>query len=235
MKRRTVAIIQARMGSNRLPGKVMMPLGRRSVLAYLIERISSARNLDSIVVATTTHLRDDIVIEEAIRCGASYFRGDEVDVLGRYVDAAQAFNAEIVVRVTADNPFTDPESIDRTVSALSAGKADYAIEMALPIGVTGEAITAEALFKIDSVAKTPRWREHVTLYAKETPEALRCAFLPVPSNCARHDLSFTIDERHEYLRAQELAEKLVHPHFSLMDLIGVADEIGSQRLKSAVV
>src|SRR6267142_2301178 len=108
MRPRTVAIIQARMGSTRLPGKVMMTIADQTMLMYLVRRIMKARTLDEIVVATTTDARDDVIIEECERNHVQSFRGSEVDVLGRYVAAAEAADAGIIVRVTADNPFTDP-------------------------------------------------------------------------------------------------------------------------------
>src|SRR5438105_15212713 len=160
-KPRTVAIIQARMGSSRLPGKVIMKIGGRPLLVYLFERISRARTLDAIVVATTTNQHDNIIIEECERRGIPNFRGSELDVLGRYVSAARACDAEIIVRVTADNPLTDPDSIDRVVDALAASDAEYAIETGLPVGTCGEAMTWDGLSFINSVANTPRWREHV--------------------------------------------------------------------------
>src|SRR5213593_566535 len=101
---RTVAIVQARMGSTRLFGKVMMNMAGRPLLAYLIERISRARTLDAVVVATTTNPRDNIIIEECERRGFPNFRGSEFDVLARYVSAARACEADVIVRVTADNP-----------------------------------------------------------------------------------------------------------------------------------
>src|SRR5579872_25183 len=151
-KPRTVAIIQARMGSSRLPGKVMMRIGGRPLLVYLVERISKARTLDNIVVATTTNPRDNAIIEECERRGIPNFRGSEVDVLGRYVSAARACDAGIIVRVTADNPLSDPDSIDRIVDALVSSGADYTDETDLPVGITSEAITWKGLSFIDSVA-----------------------------------------------------------------------------------
>src|SRR5438876_727587 len=187
-KPRTVAIIQARMGSTRLAGKVMMNVAGRPLLAYLIERISRARTLDSILVATSTNPRDNIIIEECERRGFPNFRGSETDVLGRYVSAARACQAEVIVRVTADNPFTDPDSIDRAVDAIVQDGADYAIETKLPTGITGEALTRKALTSLDSLATSPVLREHVTLYAKENPHAFRCAFLEPRKDCERADL-----------------------------------------------
>jgi spore coat polysaccharide biosynthesis protein SpsF len=225
MKPRTVAIVQARMGSTRLPGKVMMPLGDESILTYLVRRVSRARTVDSVLVATTIEKRDEIIANECDRHGIPCFRGDEFDVLGRYVEAAGVSGADIIVRVTADNPFTDPDSIDRVVDAIDIGGADYAIEMNLPVGTTGEAITRQALAFINQVALLPRWREHVTLYAKEHPETMKCVFLSPQPDCNHPDLSFTVDEPGDYEYARLLFENLPNNDFELKNLIAIADEI----------
>ena len=225
MKPRTVAIIQARMGSTRLPGKVMMTIGRQSILTYLVQHISKARTLDAVIVATTNHERDQVIVNECESHGIPCCRGDEFDVLGRYVEAARLSKAGIIVRVTADNPFTDPDSIDRVVDAIALHGADYAIESNLPAGTTGEALTRNALIFIDEVALIPRWREHVTLYAKEHPGTMKCAFLEPPADCSYPDLSFTVDERRDYEYARMLAEKLPDSDFELKNLIALADEI----------
>jgi len=112
------------MGSTRLPGKVMMTIADRTILTYLIWRILKAQTLDEIIVATTTDARDDVIVEECERNHVLFFRGSEPDVLGRYAGAAEASNADIIVRVTADNPFTDPDSIDRVVESIASGGAD---------------------------------------------------------------------------------------------------------------
>ncbi len=213
------------MGSTRLPGKVLMRIGGRPLLGYLVDRISRARTLDAIIVATTTNPRDNAIIEECERRRIPNFRGSEADVLGRYVSAARACRADIIVRITADNPFTDPGSIDRVVEALAGRNADYAIENSLPVGVTGEALTWEALSFIDSVADTLPWREHVTLYAKDNPESFNCAFLEAPEECARPDLSFTVDRLDGYLYTRRLAERFKTVDFALKNLIEVADEV----------
>jgi len=219
---KTVAIIQARMGASRLPGKVLMPMGNRTLLGYLIERLSYARTVSTTVVATTINRRDDVIVEEARKLGVEYFRGSEADVLERCTQAARANNAEIVVRVTADNPFTDPSSIDRVVDQLIDG-FDYAIEFGLPVGTTGEALTFKALEFINRVALASRWREHVTLYAKENRNMLRCAWLRPSPECDRPDLSFTVDYPEEYERVRDLGAKLPGPNFLLKELIALAD------------
>jgi spore coat polysaccharide biosynthesis protein SpsF len=224
-KPRTVAIVQARMGSTRLPGKVMMKIAGRPLLVYLVERISRARTLDAIIVATTTNPRDNIIIEECERRGIPNFRGSESDVLGRYVSAARACRADIIVRVTADNPFTDPDSIDRVVDRIALEGAEYAIENSLPVGCTGEALTWNALSFIDSVACNGPQREHVTLYAKQNPQALTCDFLDARQGCNRPELSFTVDTLDEYLYTREIAQHFATIDFELKNLIAVADEV----------
>jgi spore coat polysaccharide biosynthesis protein SpsF len=220
---RTVAIIQARMGSTRLPGKVLMKLGSRTLLGYLATRLESASSLDEIVVATTTHFRDDIIVHEAEALGLNCYRGSESDVLRRYLDAATVFKADIIARVTADNPFSDPPSIDRVVARIKEGY-DYAIEKNLPLGTTGEALSYSALAFLDTAATAGWWREHVTLYAKENPHMLRCSFAEAPRDCARPDLSYTIDSFAEYLQMRDLCARVPHPHFPLKELIALADK-----------
>jgi spore coat polysaccharide biosynthesis protein SpsF len=192
------------------------------MLGYLIERLSYARTVSTTVVATTTNHRDDVIAEEARKLGVECFRGSETDVLERYIQAARINNAEIVVRVTGDNPFTDPASIDRVVDQLIDG-FDYAIEEGLPVGTTGEALTFKALEFINRVALARRWREHVTLYAKENRNMLRCAWLRPSPECDRPDLSFTVDHPAEYERVRDLCVKLPGPNFLLKDLIAMAD------------
>jgi len=201
----------------------MMKLGNRSLLGYLAKRLESASSVDEIVVATTTHFRDDIIVHEAETLGLKYYRGSECDVLRRYLDAATVFRADIVVRVTADNPFTDPLSIDRVVARVKE-QYDYAIEKNLPIGTTGEALTFQALDFIDTAATTDPWREHVTLYAKENPHMLRCSFEEAPPDVARPDLSYTVDSLDDYLKVKDLCAPSPYPNFSLKELIALADK-----------
>jgi spore coat polysaccharide biosynthesis protein SpsF len=223
----TVAIIQARMGSTRLPGKVLKRLGAHTMLAYLVDRVSCARTLDGIVLATTTEEADDVIVCEGMKLGVPIFRGSETDVLERYVKAARAFRAGIVVRVTADNPFTDPQSIDRAVEQIRAGY-DYALEVGMPIGTTGEALTFTALDFIDRVADTLSWREHVTLYAKENPHLFRCSMFKAPAGLDRPDLSFTVDRPEDYAWVSRLERYLPSPHFPLQKLLALADMRGDR-------
>ena len=225
---KTVAIIQARMGSTRLPGKVLREIGGRSLLSFLVARLGGATTLNEILVATTTLSQDDAIVAECERLGVLWFRGSEHDVLGRYHDAALGCGARIVVRVTADNPFTDPDSIDRVVRHLISTGDAYALETGLPVGTAGEALTFPALQFLKAVAHEPAWREHVTLYLKQHPESLPTAVFPCPSGSHRPDLRFTIDQPTDYEYVRQLTSRLISPHFPLNKAIEIADELGCE-------
>ena len=194
------------------------------MLTYLVERLKRSRTLDGVVVATTGLSKDDVIVTECEEHGIAWFRGSEEDVLGRYMGAAIATDADLVVRITADNPFTDPGSIDRVVEHMRQTGAEYAAEDRLPVGTTGEALTSQLLGFIDKVATTPRLREHVTLYAKET----RCpgaAFLEPPTSDERAELRLTVDEQYDYERVSEIAASLGGLDFTLSDVIRHADQL----------
>ena len=218
------------MGSSRLPGKVLLPLGGRPILTYLVERLYLTRTVDEVVVATTVHPPDDIIVEECRRHDVACFRGSEHDVLGRYLAAATVSGADIVVRVTADNPFTDPASIDRVVGHIVDNGLEYALEDGLPVGTTGEAMTARLLGRMVELADRagePRWCEHVTLYAKENLEEARGEFLRPRPATNRPEIRLTVDELPDYFMAQEVARNLGDLDFDIFALISQAESISS--------
>lgn len=174
---KVVAIIQARMGSTRLPGKVMRQLEGKSVLARVVERVRACRHVDVVVVATTTAPIDDVVVEEAMRCDAGLFRGSEHDVLSRYWGAAHSCAAETVVRATSDCPLFDPEVLSRMLAryfqaAAQGRRLDYlsnAIQRTYPRGLDAEIVSFEALTIAHERARLPHEREHVTPYIYQHP------------------------------------------------------------------
>lgn len=173
---KTAAIIQARIGSTRLPAKTLRILHERPLLGHIIERVAAAKLVDEIVVATSTDVGDNPIEELARRMGVGIFRGSETDVLARYHGAAHACGADVVVRVTADDPFKDPEVIDQAVSLLVSGRYDYCsntIHPTFPEGIDIEAFTFEALDKAHCEAVLNSEREHVTPYIWKRPEQFR--------------------------------------------------------------
>src|SRR6266566_5493303 len=170
------ATIQARMGSTRLPGKVLMTVGTEPVLARVVHRLRRAALIDGIIVATSDRPADDAIVRECNRLQVACFRGSENDVLDRYWQAAQWCGAEAIVRITSDCPLIDAELVDETIQAFLSQPADYtsnALERTYPRGLDTEAFTIAALERAWREAREPYEREHVTPYIYEHPELFR--------------------------------------------------------------
>jgi len=171
---RTVLIVQARMASTRLPGKVLLTVGGKPMLAQQLCRLHACREVDEIAVATTRNAVDDAIVALARTEGVRCIRGDEHDVLGRYALAARECRADVVIRVTADCPLIDAAESDRVVRALIDNVSDYAsnvVERTLPRGLDTEAFHRDVLVRMDRVARTAAAREHVTHFLlREHPE-----------------------------------------------------------------
>ena len=171
---RIVAIIQSRMGSSRLPGKVLLDIAGQPMLARVVERTRQARKVDEVVVATTTDPSDDAVVALCQRRGYPYYRGSLYDVLDRYYQTAKTFGAEVIVRITADCPLIDPGVIDRTVQEFLLAGVDFTANRlpppwrrTYPIGLDTEVCTFAALERAWREADLPHHREHVMPYLYE--------------------------------------------------------------------
>lgn len=190
---KTVAIIQTRMGSSRLPGKVLLDLAGETMLARVVQRARAARSIDEIVVATTTLPGDDVVAREAGRLGVGIFRGSETDVLARYLGAARTYAADRVVRITSDCPLLDPAVIDQVTSALD-GSCDYASNTharTYPRGLDVEAFHRDTLERLARLASSEPAREHVTAFLLERPALF--ALRQVRAEADDSDLRWTVD------------------------------------------
>lgn len=172
-----VAIIQARMGSTRLPGKSLADICGQPLLGRIIDRVAASRLVDVVMVATTKEAADDQLVDFVQQKGVPFYRGSVQDVLDRYYQAASLSSAGIIIRITADDPFKDPDVIDLVVGELLADPAlDYAsntIEPTFPEGLDVEAFRQSALACAWREAKAPSEREHVTPYIWKHPETFR--------------------------------------------------------------
>lgn len=180
MSPRVVAIVQARMGSTRLPGKTLAPLAGRPLLWHVLHRLRKAQTLDAICVATSTQPADDAVAAFAAREGVAVVRGPEDDVLARFSQAAEAMHADVIVRVNADAPFIDGAFVDLLVRAMLAEDADFVmLKPGTPCIHDGvDPISRRALDKLMAEAHDdPLAREHVTGYLKIHPAYVRTAFI----------------------------------------------------------
>ena len=184
-------VLQARMGSSRLPGKSLALIGGRTVLAHCIERLRIESDLP-LIVATTTDRQDDAIVCEAQALRALVVRGAATDVLSRYLLAAATFGLSHLVRATADNPAVELGAPVRTLAALRHSSADYAAEEGLPVGAGVEALTVAALRRAGDLTHVPYDREHVTPYLRRAP-GFRAVTTSAPRALRRPDLRLTVD------------------------------------------
>lgn len=220
---RVVAIIQARMGSSRLPGKILMDIAGRSMLERVVERVRRATRVDEVVVATSVDPEDDQVALFCVRKGIPHSRGPNQDVLARYLDAANEHQADVIVRITADCPLMDPGVIDKTVAHfLSQGEeVDFgsnrgkgAINRTYPIGMDVEVISCSALERAAIEASQDYEREHVTPYLYEVPGRFRT--VSIDSGGDYGHLRWTVDTKEDLEFVRQIYLKLEeNPNFGM--------------------
>lgn len=183
-------VLQARMGSTRLPGKVLAPIAGRSLLGHCVERLQ--RSGLPVVVATTELGEDDRVAAEAVRLGASVVRGPVEDVLARYLKAATELGLTEVIRATADNPAVDMDAPRRVLTLLYRSGADHVVEHGLPTGAAVEAVTTEALARAAGLATEAYDREHVTPLIRRDHRFFALPAL-APGHVRRPSVRLTVD------------------------------------------
>lgn len=204
-------IIQARMGSTRLPGKVLRSIAGKPLLAHVVGRLSLLRHQTAVVVATSTLAADDAIRDwcAAQQPAVACFRGDETDVLERYLRCAEQYGFTQIVRLTADNPFTDMTELDRLLDLHLAGGYAYSHSFGMmPLGVGAEVMTIEALRTSHRDGHEPHHREHVNEYIQERPHLFPTAVLTVPISKCRPALRLTVDTLEDWQRACDLAETI---------------------------
>jgi spore coat polysaccharide biosynthesis protein SpsF len=215
-----VAIVQARMGSTRLPGKVLADVGGRPMLARTVERLARAARIDRIVVATSSNSADDTIVELCRGLATSVFRGSEHDVLDRYYRAARAHRAQAVVRITGDCPFADACLVDEIVDAFAAAGCDYAANInppTYPDGLDTEVLTFEALERAWREARMKSEREHVTLYVRNHPELFR--MVNVANGEDLSHLRWVVDEPRDLEFARAVYQALPDAPFGWRDIL----------------
>ncbi len=208
---RAVAIIQARMGSSRLKGKVLMPLAGRPVLWHVIHRLRRCQSLDDMVIATSAGHLDDPIDEFGRREGVRVFRGPEENVLLRYALAAEESAADVIVRVTGDAPLVDPAMLDRLVYALERGGADFATgDPGVPSIHEGfDALTSRSLKRlVNEVGDDPVAREHVTAYFKKHPGFVDVVHVAVDDDCRFAGARVSVDTPADMRFLEEVYDRL---------------------------
>ena len=206
-----VAIVQARMGSTRLPGKVLMRISGEPILWHVVERLKKSELIDKIVIATTITRDDLAIVKFCQENNITYFRGFEEDVLDRYYQAAKVNRAAIIVRITADCPLIDPDVVDKTIRYYmdSKGKFDYVsniLKRTFPRGLDTEVFGFEVLRKVWKEAKKGYEREHVTVYIYEHPKIFWLGNLENKNNLS--GMRWTVDERKDFEFVNEIYKRL---------------------------
>lgn len=201
----TAAVIQARMGSTRLPGKVMLEISGKPVLWHVVNRVSKSQLIDGVIVATTTDREDDVIEKFCNESHIPVFRGSEDDVLDRYYQCARKFNIENVVRITADCPLHDPSVIDLVIKRYREGNYDYvsnADPPTYPDGIDVEVFSFRALENAWKNASLVSEREHVTPYIRKHRDLFKISNVE-----NKEDLSFhrwTLDQAEDFELIQRI-------------------------------
>lgn len=214
---KVVGVVQTRMGSSRLPGKVLMPVMGIPVLEWCMERLLCCKLIQEVVIATTEHPRDEVICDFAKRKGYLYSRGSEEDVLGRYWKAATERGAEAVVRLTSDCPLIDPEITDRVVSRyLESPDSDLTSNVftrTFPRGFDTEVLSMDCLDRIHKEVREPIYREHVTNYIHDFPEKFRIAEIRNTEDLSC--LRLCVDTDDDLALIRKVFEELfpLNPHF----------------------
>jgi len=222
------AIIQARMGSTRLPSKVFMDLEGEPMLVRVVNRVGCAATLDSVIVATTVEPVDDQIAELCGACGWPCFRGSQDDVLDRYYEAAVTHKVDVIVRITSDCPLIEPVIVDRVVekSRINQTETDYVANTlaprTFPRGLDTEVMSFEALKRAWTEAKEPSEREHVTLYIYKHPEIFN--IYKLTNDVDYSYMRWTVDTKEDLEFVRRIFEHFGHDRFSWQQVLAVLEQ-----------
>lgn len=230
---KTVAVIQARMGSSRLPGKMMLHLGDKEALTHVIDRVKQTKDVDEIVVATSEKKQDQVIAEQARKSGVSVYCGDESDVLGRIYNAGIESDADLIVRIAGDCVFTSPEVIDYMSNKIQNSGIEYIsnkINRTFPLGLDVEIFTRESFATVTKNATEPHEREHVTAYYLENPSefSVQNVFSDVIFGEERYrdrrDIELVLDEAADYFYLDKIYSSLPSEKQDIRSVIDYIDE-----------
>lgn len=222
-----IAIIQARMGSTRLPGKILKKINDNVILDYVIDRLRLCKKLDNIILATTTSKKDDVLEQYSVEKKIDYFRGNEEDVLGRYYYTAKKYKADIIVRITSDCPLIDPEIVDKVIEKHIECNSNYTantIKRTYPRGLDVEVFNFNVLEANFKNANEKYQREHVTPYIKEHPEKFKLENVEAKGKLKRPEIRITIDTIEDFKLVKKIIQNFNNLNFKAEDIIDFLDK-----------
>jgi len=223
MSKNIHAIIQARMTSSRLPGKVLLEGFKKPILEHQIERLRWSKHITDVIVATTTNATDDPVIELCDKLNVKYFRGSEENVLQRVLDTMRHHNTDIIVEITGDCPLIDYQVVDEVIEYYLNNQYDYVsnvMERTYPRGLDTQVFSKDVLEKVNSLTSHPMDREHVSIYIYKHPQTFSCSGIKLPANLAHPEYRWTLDTQDDYKFIKTVFEQLypTNPKFSYKDI-----------------
>ena len=221
---KVVATIETRMTSNRLPGKVLMPVAGITMLGCLVRRLKVVKSIDCIVLATTVNKADDSLVDLAKELEIEAFRGDENDVMNRVIGAATSVGADIIVEITGDCPVIDPEIVEQTIQMFKANSADYVSNAHIrsyPDGMDTQVFRLDTLKRSAAMTDDLLDHEHVTLHIRNNPELFSQVHLVAPPEIYWPELGLTLDEYKDYEILKKIIEYFdeTNPIFSCLDVV----------------
>lgn len=220
---KTVATIEARMNSTRLPGKVLKEACGKPILELMVERLQRCENLDDIVIATSVHPSCDAIETLARRIGVHFYRGSEDDVLGRVLEAAKSVQADVIVELTGDCPLIDPAIIDQIINEYFMKGSDYCanvLKRTYPAGMDIQIFSSTILQKVDELTQEPADREHVSLYIYQHPELFSLHNVESDLPDYMKDWRLVVDTAEDFELIRRIFEDIYpdKPAFSLVDI-----------------
>lgn len=217
-------VIQARMGSNRLPGKVLEHVLEKPLLLYMVERVKRIASSSECIIATSHNPLDDKIVELCENESIPYYRGSEDDVLSRVFECVQHFEVDLLIQCTGDCPLIDPDESEKVIQHYLKGNYDYTANNLLrsyPRGMDTQVFSGELLSEIHGLSKKASEREHVSLHIYRHPEKYRLGCVQAPINLRKPHYRLTLDTPEDYQLIKILFEALYpkNPNFSLEDII----------------
>ena len=211
------------MTSSRLPGKHLLEVNNRPIIGYLINRLKAVRAIDQIVIAMTIRSNDDPLEAYVKSLGVEVFRGNENDVMGRVLSAAQENEADVICEVTGDCPIIDTALIEQAIKAYQINQVAYVNNgrFGLPDGMSCQVFATKDLALSESLTQEPLDREHVTLHIKRNPEIFPAMYIPVLASYRWPELAVTLDEKTDYILLKKIIEYFepTNPLFGCLDVI----------------
>jgi len=210
-----IIIIQARMNSSRLPGKVLMKLEGKTILEHIINSLKFSKLYDKIIVATTTNQTDNIIETLCNDLNIDCFRGSSDDVLNRYYECAKFYQGNLIVRITCDNPLIDPTLVDEAIKICKEENCDYVsnmIHQTYPIGYLVEVLKFDILKQNNDDIHDVLTREHVTHHIRNNSSLYKIKEFFAPKNLQRSDWRLTVDYENDYELMKKIFQNLYKPN-----------------------